>query len=124
MGPAAYLELKGEGDKSMPREPSIVSRRQERCDGGARVIWRRLDCLNPNLQWCNVFIHRKRRLKPVPHPVPVYLVGGCTFRDVGRFPVRGFKEMSGTPKSRCYVWQRRTRDRLRGASPMATECPW
>jgi hypothetical protein len=28
-----------------------------------------------------------------------------------------FKEMSGTPKSRCHVQQRRTWDRLRDASP-------
>ena len=70
-----------------------------------------------------VFIHRKWRLKPVPRPASVYLVGGRTFRDVGRCPVRAFKGMSGTPKSRCDVRQRRTWDRLPDASPMATECP-
>ena len=70
-----------------------------------------------------VFIHRKWRLKPVPRPVSVYFVGGCTFRDVGRCPVRALKGMSETPKSRYYVWQRRTWDRLRDASPRATECP-
>jgi hypothetical protein len=35
--------------------------------------------------------------------------------------MRAFKEMSGTPKSRYYVQQGRTWDRLSGASPMATE---
>lgn len=30
-----------------------------------------------------LFIHRKQRLKPVPRPVLVYFVGGCTFRAVG-----------------------------------------
>jgi hypothetical protein len=30
-----------------------------------------------------LFIHRKQRLKPVPRPVLVYLVGGCTFRAAG-----------------------------------------
>jgi hypothetical protein len=45
----AYLDLKGEGDNSMPGN-------QRSCSGteamrwGARVIWRKLDCLNPNLQ--------------------------------------------------------------------------
>lgn len=32
--------------------------------------------------------------------------------------MRVFKEMSGTPTSRCYVQQRRTWDHLRGASPI------
>jgi hypothetical protein len=32
--------------------------------------------------------------------------------------VRVFKEMSGSPTSRCYVRQGRTWDRLRGASPI------
>ncbi len=31
--------------------------------------------------------------------------------------MRAFKEMSGTPTSRCYVQQGRTWDRPRGASP-------
>jgi hypothetical protein len=70
-----------------------------------------------------LFIHRKWRLKPVPSPAPVYFVGGGNFRDVGRCPVRAFKGMSGAPTSRCYVRQGRTRDRLPGASPTATECP-
>ncbi len=32
--------------------------------------------------------------------------------------MRAFKEMSGTPTSRCYVQQGRTWDRLRDASPI------
>ena len=35
--------------------------------------------------------------------------------------MRIFKGMSGTPTSRCYVRPGRTWDRLRDASPMATE---
>jgi hypothetical protein len=70
-----------------------------------------------------LFIHRKWRLKPVPCPAPVYFVGGGNFRDIGPCPVRARKEMSGTPKSRYHVRQRRTWDRLRDASPKATECP-
>jgi protein-L-isoaspartate O-methyltransferase len=69
-----------------------------------------------------LFIHRKLRLKPVPRSVSVYFVGGCNLQGVGRCPVRTFKGMSGTPKSCYYVRQGRTRDRLRDASPMVTEC--
>ena len=32
--------------------------------------------------------------------------------------MRAFKEMNGTPKSRCYMQQGRTWDRLRDASPI------
>jgi hypothetical protein len=31
-----------------------------------RVIWRRLDCLKPNLQEMKVHIRRKGRLEPAP----------------------------------------------------------
>jgi DNA-binding NarL/FixJ family response regulator len=41
----------------------------------------------------------------------------------GRCPMRVLKGTKGTPTSRCYVRPGRTWDRLRGASPMATECP-
>jgi len=41
----------------------------------------------------------------------------------GRCPMRVLKGTKRTPKSRCYVRPGRTWDRLRGASPMATECP-
>ena len=40
----------------------------------------------------------------------------------GRCPMRVLKGTKRTPKSRCYVRPGRTWDRLRGASPMATEC--
>ena len=70
-----------------------------------------------------LFIRRKRQLKPVPRSAPVYFVGGCNLRSVGRCPVRAFKGVSGAPKSRYHVRQRRTRDRLPGANPTATERP-
>ncbi len=49
LGLMAYLDPKGEGDKSMPgnrrsRLGVWAARR------GTRVTWRKLDCLNPNLQ--------------------------------------------------------------------------
>ena len=54
----AYLDPKGKGDKSMPEN-------RRSCPGvwggaaGARVIWRKLDCLKPNLQKMEVHIRRK-----------------------------------------------------------------
>jgi hypothetical protein len=49
LGLMAYLDLKGEGDKSMPG-----NQRPCRCvravRWGTRAIWLKLDCLNPDLQ--------------------------------------------------------------------------
>ena len=47
----AYLDPKGEGDSSMPEKQSLVPRRRGEALR-ARAIWRKLDCLNPNLQRC------------------------------------------------------------------------
>jgi len=45
----AYLDLKGEGDNSMPEKQQPCP-----CTGagccGTRAIWLKLYCLNPNLQ--------------------------------------------------------------------------
>jgi len=102
------------------RRPCPVAR--DGASGGPRDM-AKAGLPEPQSPAMQVFIHRKWLLKPVPRSVPVYFVGGCILRSVGRCPVRVFKGMSGAPKSRCYVRQRRTRDRLRGASPMATERP-
>ena len=54
----AYLDPKGKGDKSMPGN----HRSRPGVRGGAvgdRVIWRRLNCLKPNLQETEVHVHRK-----------------------------------------------------------------
>jgi transposase len=59
LGRAADLDPKGEGDKSMLVCPVAGSRCQGRCTGRTRAIWRKLDCLNPNLQSMQVLIHRK-----------------------------------------------------------------
>lgn len=90
---------------------------------GTRVIWRKLDCLHPNLQEAKSSRPPERRLKPVPCPVSVAWHDRYNLRGVERFPVREFKEMSGAPKSRYDVQRGRTWDRLTGASPMATEAP-
>jgi hypothetical protein len=58
LGLMTYLDLKGEGDRSM-------SGNQRACPGvgalrwGTRVIWRKLDCLNPNLQETKRSVRRK-----------------------------------------------------------------
>ena len=67
---------------------------------GARAIWLKLDCLNPNLQLLQVELPPERRLIPAPYPAPASADGRCNLRDMGRCPVRAFKEMSGEPKSR------------------------
>ncbi len=71
-----------------------------------------------------LFIHRKM-MTYVTGAVLCVRLSRCRMQpsELGRCPVRIFKEMDGTPKSRYHVRQGRTRDRLRGASPMATECP-
>jgi hypothetical protein len=57
LGLMAYPDLKEKGDNSMPANrwsrPGVGAMRR-----GTRVIWRRLDCLNPNLQRCNSYAHR------------------------------------------------------------------
>ena len=57
----ADLDPKGEGDKSMPENPAVGPSGQGRRAGGTRVIWRKLDCLKPNLQLMQVPIRRKDR---------------------------------------------------------------
>jgi Transposase DDE domain len=47
------------GDKSMPENLAAGSSGQGRRVGWTRVIWRKLDCLKPNLQSMQVPIHRK-----------------------------------------------------------------
>jgi hypothetical protein len=55
----AYLDAKGEGDNSMPLKRRPCSGVEAVCRG-TRVIWRRLDCLNPNPQEMQGPIRRKR----------------------------------------------------------------
>jgi plasmid replication initiation protein len=53
-----YLDPKGEGDNSMSAT-SDRAQLSETVHGEARAIWRRLDCLKPNLQQMQVLIRRK-----------------------------------------------------------------
>ena len=58
LGPMAYLDPKGEGNNSMPEKQRPCSGAEAtRC--GTRVIWPKLDCLNPNLQETQVDVRRK-----------------------------------------------------------------
>ena len=67
---------------------------------GTRATWRKLNCLNPNLQKMQLFHPPERRLKPVPPPALARHAGERTPREAERFTVSEFKEMSGAPKSR------------------------
>ena len=49
LGPMAYPDPKGERDSSMPGKRWSAQASGLGCRG-TRVIWRKLDCLNPNLQ--------------------------------------------------------------------------
>jgi len=56
----AYPQSKGRsGDKSMPGNQRPGPGVWDGALGGTRVIWRKLDCLNPNLQKMEVHIRRK-----------------------------------------------------------------
>ena len=54
----AYPDPKGERDSSMPRKRWSAQALGLGCRG-TRVIWRKLDCLNPNLQMMQRLIRRK-----------------------------------------------------------------
>ena len=58
LGPMANRDLKGERDNRMPgKQWSSQVSGVTRC--GTRVIWRKLDCLNPNLQKTQRIVRRK-----------------------------------------------------------------
>jgi hypothetical protein len=64
----------------------------------ARVIWRRLHCLNPNLQWCN------RTLivtTPQDDAIEIGLIAFLNPQPLlgGRWGTTPLKGMSRTPKS-------------------------
>jgi hypothetical protein len=55
----ADLDPEREREQEHARKPQAGPRRLGRCCEGTRVIWRRLDCLKPNLQRMEVHIRRK-----------------------------------------------------------------
>src|ERR1700694_3946787 len=90
---------------------------------GTRVIGRKLDCLIAQSPEDATYRPPERHLLPAPCSATANWRCRRNLRSVERCPARAIKEMSGPPTSRSDVRQRRTRDRLRGASPMVTECP-
>ena len=53
------LQPKGERGQEHARKPAVVPRRTGRGARGARAIWRKLDCLKPNLQKVQMNARRK-----------------------------------------------------------------
>ena len=65
-----------------------------------RVIWRKLDCLNPNLQMVKSADIRRKTSVTGAGPARGSRATLGNIRDQERCPVRALKEMSGTPTSR------------------------
>ena len=65
-----------------------------------RVIWRKLNCLNPNLRKAQMDARRKDAWNRRQSLRQDYLEPAAILRELERCPVRAFKEMSGAPKSR------------------------
>jgi hypothetical protein len=85
---------------------------------GARVIWLRLDCLNPNPQLMQVVTSAgKTPVIPAPYPAPASADGRCNLRDMERYPVRALKGMSGEPKSRSIRTARTNVGSPKGSEP-------
>ena len=98
----AYLDPKGEGDRSMPGNQRPGPDVRDGALGDPRDMAKAglpesqsPAGLNRNLP--------ERRLKPVPCPAPAISGGRCILRDAERCPVRVLKEMSGEPKLRYHV---------------------
>jgi hypothetical protein len=88
----------------------------------ARVIWRKLNCLNLSFQRCNMtsLAHNAYTARlPVDRPCN----RNRELPTGGRWEVIPLKEATETPKSRYHVCHLGTSDHLRGASPMVTEPP-
>ena len=87
----AYLDPKGKGKSSMPgnRRSSGQASEVGRC--GTRVIWRKLDCLNPNLQKMQSTHPPERRLKPAPRSAPVYRQWSAQPSGRGAMPSEGIQ---------------------------------
>jgi hypothetical protein len=85
----AYLDLKGEGDNSMPGKqrpcPCVGA---GRC--GTRAIWLKLNCLNPNLQQAQSRLPPERRMKPAPALLPVVQWPGAP-PGLGAMPSEGIE---------------------------------
>src|SRR5262245_2677559 len=119
----AYLDPKGEGDLSMPLKRRLCP---DVRGGAARDPRDMAKAGLPESQSPGDGKSHppERRLAPAPCSALATWKGRGNLRGAERCPVRAFKEMSGTPTSRCHVRPERTWDRLRDGSPMATEASY
>ena len=118
----AYLDLKGEGDHSMP----LKRRPCSGVGGGASRDPRDMAKAGlPKFQSPDDETRRppERHLLPAPRSATTSFAGCRNLRDVERCPVRAIKEMSGTPTSRSDVQQGRTRDQPSGREPQGDGVP-
>ena len=102
LGLMAYLDPKGEGDKSMPENQRPGSVVRDGALGDPRDMAKAglLEAQSPE----DASSHPpERHLKPVPALSWWSKSGRGNLRGAGRCPARAFKEMSGAPTSRCYV---------------------
>jgi hypothetical protein len=72
----------------------------------SRVPWRKLNCLNPNLDLVNRVAHRQATGSPVPLPSYCKGVAARTFPTVEDHATSVHKEMSWAPKGHYYVHHR------------------
>ena len=114
LGLMANLDPKGEGDSSMPgkQRPCPGTRSGVLRDPSDMVKARLPESQSPEDA---TFRPSERYLKPAPCPASESALIRCNLRGAERLPVRGFKGMSGAPKSLYHVWQGRTWDHLTGA---------
>jgi hypothetical protein len=91
------------------RKPAAGSRCLGQRVRGTRAVWRRLDCLNPNLQRQHFTATGKASETGVRRGRGVLVRPGQPSRRE-RCPTRAFKEMSGAPAAAFFVCQRRTWD--------------
>jgi hypothetical protein len=59
LDPMAHPDPKGNGDRSMPEKTGDRVQADGAMRRGVRMIWLKLDCLNPNLQWRQGLTRRK-----------------------------------------------------------------
>jgi hypothetical protein len=122
LGLMAYPDPKGERDNRMP------ANRRSRPGVRLDALWDPRDMAKatlPKPQSPEDARHRppERHPRLAPRPATTSLFCRRNLRSVERCPVRAIKEMSGAPKSRSDVQQRRTRDQPTGREPHGDGVP-
>jgi hypothetical protein len=122
LGPMTYPDPKGERNNSMSakRRSCLGVRVMRR---GTRVIWPKLDLPESQSPDDGTWRPPERHMLPAPRSATASFAGCRNLRGVERCPVRAIKEMSGAPKSRSDVQQRRTRDQPTGREPHGDGVP-